>query len=66
MLPVNWRGDRDGVAVDRVLFVLCPGRKSAVEMWESRVSEISKSLWEPFSGFHSDVISRAVIAGATR
>jgi hypothetical protein len=29
-------------------------------MWESRVSEISKSLWKPFCGFHRDVISTAV------
>ena len=30
-------------------------------MWESRVlSEISKSLWKPFCGFHRDVISIAV------
>jgi len=30
-------------------------------MWESRVlCEISKSLWKPFCGFHSDVISTAV------
>jgi hypothetical protein len=30
-------------------------------MWESRVlSEISKSLWKPLCGFHSDVISRVV------
>jgi hypothetical protein len=32
-------------------------------MWESRVlGEISKSLWKPFCGFHSDVISIAVFA----
>ena len=30
-------------------------------MWESRVlCEISKSLWKPFSGFHSDVISTSI------
>jgi hypothetical protein len=34
-------------------------------MWESRVlGEISKSLWKPFCGFHRDVISIAVFAGA--
>jgi hypothetical protein len=33
----------------------------AVGMWESRVlGEISKSLWEPFCGFHRDVISTAL------
>ena len=32
-------------------------------MWESRVRcEISKSLWEPFCGFHRDGISTAVFA----
>jgi hypothetical protein len=32
-----------------------------VGMWESRVlGEISKSLWEPFFGFHRDGISTAV------
>lgn len=37
--------------------------KLGVEMWESRVlSEISKSLWKPFYGFHRDVISTAVFA----
>ena len=35
-----------------------------VGMWESRVlCEISKSLWEPFWGFHRDGISTAVFAG---
>jgi hypothetical protein len=30
-------------------------------MWESRVlGEISKSLWEPFYGFHRDGISTAL------
>jgi len=34
-----------------------------VGMWESRVlCEISKSLWEPFCGFHGDAISTAVFA----
>ena len=36
-----------------------------VGMWESRVlCEISKSLWKPLWGFHRDVISTAVFAGA--
>jgi hypothetical protein len=36
-----------------------------VGMWESRVlGEISKSLWEPFLGFHRDGISTAVFAAA--
>ena len=65
MLPANRRGDRDGMRVDRrpVLLLSCPIRRgSVVGMWESRVSEISKSLWKPFSGFHRDVISITVFA----
>jgi hypothetical protein len=67
MLPANWRGDRDGMRVDRrpvlLLLLSCPIRRgSVVGMWESRVSEISKSLWKPFSGFHRDVISITVFA----
>ena len=38
-----------------------------VGMWESRVlSEISKSLWKPFCGFHRDVISTAVFVVTRR
>ena len=54
MLPANWRGARRECQLIAVLFfsLSCPIRRgSVVGMWESRVSEISKSLWKPFSGF---------------
>ena len=42
-----------------VLFFFVPVKYDGDRLWEcgNLASEISKSLWKPFSGFHRDVIS---------
>ena len=59
--PIRWTGWLCCVSFRSSVFFDDHDERRLVGMWESRVlCEISKSLWKPLWGFHSDVISTAV------